>query len=124
MLHKVGMLKGVCMLQSNSQREIEESWMVYAELQRLLEQSQAQLVEQITSRQKHAEQQARELASRLEHELNLLRNRSSDLDALAHTQDKVLFLQVCECADWCEHRHTVPTFGNVIKTFRITVSGI
>ncbi|KAL7841532.1 hypothetical protein SRHO_G00252230 [Serrasalmus rhombeus] len=85
--------QSIKVIKTNSQREIEESWMVYAELQRMLEQSQAQLVEQITSRQKHAEQQTRELASRLEHELNLLRNRSSDLDALAHTQDKVLFLQ-------------------------------
>lgn len=94
--HWVNMTNGVCVLQSNGQREIEESWAVYAELQRLLEQSQAQLVEQINARQKNAEQQAREVASRLEHELNLLRNRSSELDALAHTQDKVLFLQVCE----------------------------
>lgn len=68
---------------------------MFAELQRLLEQSQAQLVEHITYRQKLAEEQARDLASRLEHELNMLKNRSSDLDVLANTQDKVLFLQVC-----------------------------
>ncbi|XP_072525719.1 bloodthirsty-related gene family, member 12 [Salminus brasiliensis] len=99
--------QSIKVMKSNSQREIEESWAVYAELQRLLEQSQAQLVEQITARQKHAEQQAREVAGRLEHELSLLRNRSSDLDALAHTQDKVLFLQHLntlppppEPADW------------------------
>lgn len=68
---------------------------MYAELQRLLEQSQAQLVEHITFRQKLAEEQARDLANRLEHELNILKNRSCDLDILANTQDKVLFLQVC-----------------------------
>ncbi|KAG9260051.1 bloodthirsty-related gene family, member 12 [Astyanax mexicanus] len=85
--------QSIKVIKSNSQREIEESWAVYAELQKLLEQSQAQLVEQITARQKLAEQQARDTAGRLEHELNLLKNRSSDLDALAHTQDKVLFMQ-------------------------------
>lgn len=68
---------------------------MYAELQRLLEQSQAQLVENITFRQKLAEEQARDLASRLEHELTVLKNRSCDLDILANTQDKVVFLQVC-----------------------------
>ncbi|XP_066515961.1 bloodthirsty-related gene family, member 12 [Hoplias malabaricus] len=85
--------QSIRVIKSNSQREIEESWAVYAELQKQLEQSQAQLVEQISVRQKHAEQQARELTGRLEHELNLLKNRNSELDALAHTQDKVLFLQ-------------------------------
>ncbi|GAA6088972.1 uncharacterized protein LOC113635460, partial [Tachysurus ichikawai] len=79
---------------SSSQREIEESWAVYAELQRLLEKSQAQLVEHITFRQKLAEEQARDLANRLEHELNILKNRSCDLDTLANTQDKVFFLQL------------------------------
>lgn len=81
-------------IQDSSQKEIEESWAVYAELQRLLEQSQAELLELITTRQKHAEQQAKDLASGLEHELNTLRKRSSELDALAQTHDRVLFLQV------------------------------
>ncbi|XP_062865202.1 uncharacterized protein LOC134327062 [Trichomycterus rosablanca] len=81
-------------IKASGQREIEESWMIYAELQKMLEQSQAQLVENITFRQKQAEEHARELTGRLEHELNLLKNRSSDLDALAHTQDKVHFLQL------------------------------
>lgn len=70
---------------------------MYAELQRLLEQSQAQLVEHITFKQKQAEEQARDLASRLEHELSMLKNRTCDLDVLANTHDKVLFLQVCVC---------------------------
>lgn len=83
----------VC-IQENSQKEIEESWAVYADLQRLLEQSQAELLEHITARQKQVEQQARDLASGLEHELSTLKKRSSELDALAQTQDRVLFLQV------------------------------
>ncbi|KAK1792633.1 hypothetical protein P4O66_012564, partial [Electrophorus voltai] len=94
-------------IKSNSQREIEDSWAVYAELQRLLEQSQAQVVERITMQQRQAEEQARDLATRLEHELNVLRNRATQLDGLMHTQDKVLFLQLMptlpslpEPADW------------------------
>lgn len=59
-----------------------------------MEQSQAELLELITTRQKQVEQQAKDLASGLEHELNTLRKRSSELDALAQTQDKVVFLQV------------------------------
>ncbi|XP_026990706.2 uncharacterized protein LOC113635460 [Tachysurus fulvidraco] len=86
--------QSIAVIKSSSQREIEESWAVYAELQRLLEKSQAQLVEHITFRQKLAEEQARDLANRLEHELNILKNRSCDLDTLANTQDKVFFLQL------------------------------
>lgn len=52
------------------------------------------MLEHITARQKQVEQQARDLASGLEHELSALRKRSSELDALAQTQDRVLFLQV------------------------------
>ncbi|XP_051756260.1 E3 ubiquitin-protein ligase TRIM39-like [Ctenopharyngodon idella] len=85
--------QSIKVLKENSQKEIEESWAVYAELQRLLEQSQAELLELITTRQKQVEQQARDLTSGLEHELNALRKRSSELDALAQTQDKVVFLQ-------------------------------
>ncbi|KAK9972426.1 hypothetical protein ABG768_025733 [Culter alburnus] len=85
--------QSIKVLKENSQKEIEESWAVYAELQRLLEQSQAELLELITTRQKQVEQQAKDLASGLEHELNTLRKRSSELDALAQTQDKVVFLQ-------------------------------
>ncbi|KAI2643045.1 E3 ubiquitin-protein ligase TRIM39 [Labeo rohita] len=85
--------QSIKVLKDNSQKEIEESWAVYAELQRLLEQSQAELLELITTRQKQAEQQAKDLASGLEHELNTLKKRSSELDALAQTQDRVLFLQ-------------------------------
>uniref|UniRef100_A0AAY4CXS0 Uncharacterized protein n=2 Tax=Denticeps clupeoides TaxID=299321 RepID=A0AAY4CXS0_9TELE len=85
--------QSIRVIKSSSQRELEESWQLYAELQRLVEQSQAELVELISARQREAELQARELAHGLEHELSQLRKRSSELDALANTQDKVLFLQ-------------------------------
>lgn len=80
-------------LKENSQKEMEESWAVYAELQRLLEQSQAELLDVITAKQKQAEQQSRDLANSLEQELDALRRRSSELDALAQTNDRVMFLQ-------------------------------
>lgn len=81
-------------LQASSQKELEESWQVYAELQRLVEQSQAELVELIAKRQREGERHAQELARGLENELSQLRSRSNELEAYAHTQDKVLFLQV------------------------------
>lgn len=67
---------------------------MYAELQRLVEQSQAELVEAIATKQREAERHAQELARGLENELSQLRRRSSDLEAHAQMQDRVLFLQV------------------------------
>lgn len=67
---------------------------MYAELQRLVEQSQAELVEAIATKQREAERHAQELARGLENELSQLRRRSSELEAHAQTHDKILFLQV------------------------------
>lgn len=67
---------------------------MYAELQRMVEQSQAELVEVIATRQREAERHAQELARGLENELSQLRRRSNELEAHAQTQDKVVFLQV------------------------------
>lgn len=81
-------------MQASSQKELEESWQVYAELQRMVEQSQAELVEVIATRQREAERHAQELARGLENELSQLRRRSNELEAYAQTKDKVVFLQV------------------------------
>lgn len=69
---------------------------MYAELQKLVEQSQAELVELIATRQREAERNAQELARGLENELSQLRRRSNELDAHARTKDKVVFLQVVQ----------------------------
>lgn len=69
---------------------------MYAELQRLVEQCQAELVELIATRQREAERHAQELARGLENELSQLRRRSNELEAYAQTQDKVVFLQVIQ----------------------------
>lgn len=82
--------------QAGAQKELEDSWQVYAELQRLVEQSQAELVELIAMRQREAERHAQELARGLENELSQLKRRSQELEAHAHTKDKVVFLQVLE----------------------------
>ncbi|XP_051988381.1 E3 ubiquitin-protein ligase TRIM39-like [Xyrauchen texanus] len=99
--------QSIKVIKENSQKQMEESWAVYAELQKLLEQSQAELLELIAAKQKRAEQHARELVSNMEQELNTLSKRSSELDTLAQKQDKVLFLQflptlppVLEPSDW------------------------
>lgn len=81
-------------LQSSAQKELEESWQVYAELQRMVEQSQAELVEAIATKQREAERHAQELARGLENELSQLKRRSNELEAQAQMQDRVLFLQV------------------------------
>lgn len=85
--------QSIKVIKASSQRELEESWQVYAELQRMVEQSQAELVELIATRQREAERHAQELARGLENELSQLRRRSNELEAYAQTQDKVVFLQ-------------------------------
>ncbi|XP_047428002.1 bloodthirsty-related gene family, member 12 [Mugil cephalus] len=85
--------QSIKVIKTSSQRELEESWQVYAELQRLVEQSQAELVELIAMRQREAERHAQELARGLENELSQLKKRSNELEACAHAQDKVAFLQ-------------------------------
>ncbi|KAJ8261566.1 hypothetical protein GJAV_G00155800 [Gymnothorax javanicus] len=85
--------QSIKVIKTAAQRELEDSWKVYAELQRWMEQSQAELVEQITVRQREAEQQAQDLARGLEEELAQLRRRSAELETLAHTDDKLLLLQ-------------------------------
>ncbi|KAK5623358.1 hypothetical protein CRENBAI_015637 [Crenichthys baileyi] len=85
--------QSIKVIKASSQKELEDSWQVYAELQKLVEQSQAELVELIATRQREAERHAQELARGLENELSQLRRRSNELEAHAHTKDKVVFLQ-------------------------------
>ncbi|XP_034412721.1 bloodthirsty-related gene family, member 12 isoform X2 [Cyclopterus lumpus] len=82
--------QSIKVIKAGAQKELEESWQVYAELQRLVEQSQAELVELIAARQREAERHAQELARGLENELGQLRRRSHELEAFAHTPDKNL----------------------------------
>ncbi|XP_070849324.1 E3 ubiquitin-protein ligase TRIM39-like [Chaetodon trifascialis] len=99
--------QSIKVIKASAQKELEDSWQVYAELQRMVEQSQAELVEVIATRQREAERHAQELARGLENELSQLRRRSNELEAYAHTQDRVVFLQnlttlppAPEPADW------------------------
>ncbi|KAM8880940.1 uncharacterized protein ACB058_001238 [Synchiropus picturatus] len=85
--------QSIKVIKASAKKELEESWQVYAELQRLVEQSQAELVELIANREREAEKHAQEMARGLENELSQLRRRSSELEAYAHTQDRVVFLQ-------------------------------
>nr|XP_029523175.1 uncharacterized protein LOC115133839 [Oncorhynchus nerka] len=85
--------QSIRVIKSSAQKELEESWQVYAELQCLVEQSQAELVELIATRQREAERHAQELARGLESDLSHLRKRNEELEALAQNQDKVIFLQ-------------------------------
>ncbi|KAJ8007620.1 hypothetical protein DPEC_G00096070 [Dallia pectoralis] len=89
-------------IKSSAQKELEDSWQVYADLQRLVEQSQAELVELISTRQREAERHAQELARGVENELSQLRKRSAEMDEVGKNQDKVIFLQ-----------QTLPTLGSL-----------
>ncbi|XP_008420804.2 uncharacterized protein LOC103472753 [Poecilia reticulata] len=85
--------QSIKVIKASSQKELEDSWQVYGALQKLVEQSQAEMVELITAREREAERHAQELARSLENELSQLRRRSNELEAHAHTKDKVVFLQ-------------------------------
>ncbi|XP_063042589.1 bloodthirsty-related gene family, member 12 [Engraulis encrasicolus] len=100
--------QSIKVIKSSAQKELEDSWQLYAELQKVLERSQAELVEEISTRQRQAEEQARELSHSLEQELNMIKRRSNELETLIQTHDRVLFLQLLptlpppppEPADW------------------------
>ncbi|KAK1889827.1 Tripartite motif-containing protein 29 [Dissostichus eleginoides] len=120
--------QSIKVIKASSQKELEESWQVYAELQRLVEQSQAELVELIAKRQREGERHAQELARGLENELSQLRSRSNELEAYAHTQDKVLFLQNLatltpppEPTDWSAVSINTDLY---LGTIRSSVSGL
>ncbi|XP_068611899.1 bloodthirsty-related gene family, member 12 [Brachionichthys hirsutus] len=85
--------QSIKVIKASAQKELEESWQVYAELQRVMEQSQAELVEAIAAKQRDAELHAQELARGLESELSQLRRRSSELEAQGAVRDRVVFLQ-------------------------------
>ncbi|KAM9717499.1 bloodthirsty-related gene family, member 12 [Menidia menidia] len=120
--------QSIKVIKASSQKELEESWQVYAELQRLVEQSQADLVELIATRQREAERHAQELARGLENELSQLRRRSNELEVHAQTKDKVLFLQNVtalssspEPADWSMVSINTDLY---LGTIRSSVSGL
>ncbi|XP_054609283.1 bloodthirsty-related gene family, member 12 [Dunckerocampus dactyliophorus] len=115
-------------IKTSAQKELEESWQVFAELQRLVEQSQADLVELITARQREAERHAQELARGLENELSQLRRRSHELDAQVQTKDRVVFLQhlatlppLPEPTDWSAVNINTDLYLGSIRT---SVSGL
>ncbi|GAA6222709.1 E3 ubiquitin-protein ligase TRIM39-like [Lates japonicus] len=120
--------QSIKVIKASAQRELEESWQVYAELQRLVEQCQAELVELIATRQREAERHAQELARGLENELSQLRRRSNELEAYAQTQDKVVFLQnlatlppAPEPTDWSAVSINTDLY---LGTIRSSVSGL
>uniref|UniRef100_A0A8D3AVP1 Bloodthirsty-related gene family, member 12 n=1 Tax=Scophthalmus maximus TaxID=52904 RepID=A0A8D3AVP1_SCOMX len=109
--------QSIKVIKASAQRELEESWQVYAELQRLVEHSQAELVELIATRQREAERH-----------LSQLRRRSNELEAHAQTRDKVIFLQNLatlppppEPADWSAVSINTDLY---LGTVRTSVSGL
>ncbi|KAK7910364.1 hypothetical protein WMY93_015048 [Mugilogobius chulae] len=120
--------QSIKVIKANAQKELEESWAVYAELQKLVEQSQAELVELIAARQRGAERHAQELARGLENELSQLKRRSSELEAFSQAHDKVLFLQhvstlspLPEPFDWSAVSVNTDLY---LGTIRASVSGL
>ncbi|XP_014841035.1 PREDICTED: E3 ubiquitin-protein ligase TRIM39-like [Poecilia mexicana] len=120
--------QSIKVIKASSQKELEDSWQVYGALQKLVEQSQAEMVELITAREREAERHAQEQARSLENELSQLRRRSNELEAHAHTKDKVVFLQNLatlshspEYTDWSGVSINTDIY---LGTLRSSVSGL
>ncbi|KAM7407236.1 hypothetical protein PAMA_003119 [Pampus argenteus] len=77
----------------NTEREIEESEQVFAKLLQSIQRGQAEVVEELKAKQRKVESRASGLIVELEQELDDLRQRSTDLEQLSHTEDDLYLLQ-------------------------------
>ncbi|XP_040914028.1 zinc finger protein RFP-like [Toxotes jaculatrix] len=77
----------------NTEREIEESLQVFTKLLHPIQRSQAEVGEVIGAKQRQVESRASGLIKELEHEINELRQRSTELEQLSHTEDDFYLLQ-------------------------------
>ncbi|XP_069374841.1 E3 ubiquitin-protein ligase TRIM39 [Paralichthys olivaceus] len=98
----------------NSNRDIEESTEVFSALFRLMERSQAELVDAIQKKQMAAEQRAARLITELELQITELERRRSEMEQLSHSEDHLRLLQrfpalspsAKSCSDIILHSHT------------------
>uniref|UniRef100_A0A3P8TU27 Uncharacterized protein n=1 Tax=Amphiprion percula TaxID=161767 RepID=A0A3P8TU27_AMPPE len=77
-----------------SVEDIEESVEVFSVLFRMMERSQAELVETIRRKQAAAEQRAERLIRELELEISALQRRRNEMEQLLHTEDHLHVVQV------------------------------
>ncbi|XP_069044533.1 E3 ubiquitin-protein ligase TRIM39-like [Lepisosteus oculatus] len=115
-------------IKSSARRALEESNRVFAQLLRSVEQSHEEVMEQIEEKHIAAEEHAEELLGDLEREISALRQRSSDLEQLAHTEDLIHFLKTFpdisalpETSDWSQVTVQTDLF---LGTVRRAVSGL
>lgn len=84
-----------CLVQASTQREIEESVQVFAEVVRSIQRTQAELVVSIEEKQRRTERWADGFVAELEREIAELKIRKRDLENVART-DHIHFLKVRE----------------------------
>lgn len=77
----------------NTEREMEESLLVFTKLLHLIQRGQAEVVEAIGARQRQVETRASRLILDLEQEMEQLRQRSTELMQLSGTDDDLYLLQ-------------------------------
>ncbi|XP_064198256.1 E3 ubiquitin-protein ligase TRIM39 [Anguilla rostrata] len=78
---------------SSTQREMEDSVLVFSTLKRSIEIRQAKLTEVMEEKQRAVEKHAEGLIKDLEQELTELQTRSTELEKLSQTEDHLYFLQ-------------------------------
>ncbi|XP_026151835.1 nuclear factor 7, ovary-like [Mastacembelus armatus] len=77
----------------NTESEIEESLQVFTKLLHLVQRGQAEVVEMIGMMQRQVESRASRLIMELQQEIDELRQRSTELEHLSHTEDGLYLLQ-------------------------------
>ncbi|XP_070849155.1 E3 ubiquitin-protein ligase TRIM39-like [Chaetodon trifascialis] len=93
-LQKVEEIKhSVDLSKENSKRGLVESLEVFSTLLRVIERSQAELVEAIQRKQAAAEQRAERLIRELQLEITELERKRSEMEQLSHTEDHLHLLQ-------------------------------
>ncbi|KAL6490934.1 hypothetical protein MHYP_G00012790 [Metynnis hypsauchen] len=78
----------------NTEREKADSAELFTALIRLIQRSQAELLEVMEEKQNAAERQAEDLIKELEQEITELKRRDTELEQLSHTEDHLHLLQI------------------------------
>ncbi|XP_014858721.1 PREDICTED: E3 ubiquitin-protein ligase TRIM39-like [Poecilia mexicana] len=77
----------------NTEKEVDESFLVFNKLLQIVKTVQAEVAEAILAKQRRVESRASEITLDVEQEINQLTTRSTDLELLSQTNDDLYLLQ-------------------------------
>uniref|UniRef100_A0A3B3RLG0 Tripartite motif-containing protein 16-like n=1 Tax=Paramormyrops kingsleyae TaxID=1676925 RepID=A0A3B3RLG0_9TELE len=80
---------------SSAQSAVEDSERIFAEMIRSIERRRSEVIQLIRDQEKAVVSQAEQILKRLEQEIEEFKRRNTELKEFSHTEDHILFLQVC-----------------------------